>query len=74
MKYQSYVDWKMKLFFLFTGYVEHRKFPGWRGFEPFYRFDCPIHGSVENYKKGYEGRIECPLCFKESIRELNQPV
>ena len=62
MDYQVRVDWWMKLFSLFTRYIEHRKLPGWAGFLPFYRLDCPIHGEVENYPHGYEGRLECPKC------------
>jgi len=66
MNYQVRVDRWMKLFSLFTRYIEHRKLPGWAGFLPFYRFECPIHGEVESYPHGYSRRLECPVCLKKA--------
>jgi hypothetical protein len=46
-------------------YVGHRTRPGWSGSLPFYVFECPVHGLVENYPQGYHGRLDCPLCLQE---------
>jgi len=46
-------------------YTGHKTRDGWRGSLPFYRFECPVHGLVENYPSGYEQRLECPECLKE---------
>jgi len=62
MTYEVRVDRWMKIFSMFTRYIEHRKLPGWNGFLPFYRLDCPIHGEVADYPHGYESSIECPIC------------
>jgi len=47
------------------GYVEHRKFPDWSGFLPFYRWDCSKHGPVVSYPSGYKKTLRCPLCTLE---------
>jgi len=69
--YESYVDEKMKktLDGYFTKYIEHRKYPGWSGFLPFYQIKCKRHGNQENYPMGYDGILECPLCQKERYGE-----
>ena len=69
-EYEKYVDLKMKRFSLFTGYVEHRKYPGWSGFLAFYRFDCGKHGSVIDYKHGHNERLDCPICLEETLNAL----
>ena len=38
---------------------------GWKEPLPFYVFICPKHGLVKNYAKGYDKRLECPLCAEE---------
>lgn len=43
-------------------YVGHRTRPGWNGSIPFYAFECPVHGIVENYPHGFKSRMECPEC------------
>ena len=50
------------------GYIGHRIKPGWKGSLPFYRFQCPKHGLVENYPMGYEEILHCPECDKEEYR------
>jgi hypothetical protein len=47
-------------------YVGDRQKPGWRGPLPHYAFRCPVHGPVESYPHGYEGRLECPICMEEA--------
>ncbi|GAG10014.1 unnamed protein product [marine sediment metagenome] len=47
-------------------YVGHRTRPGWSGSLPFYAFQCPVHGIVENYPHGYSRRLDCPLCQEEA--------
>ena len=49
-------------------YVEHRKYPGWTGFLPFYRIQCPVHGEIVDYPHGYARRLTCPMCRKEETR------
>jgi hypothetical protein len=39
---------------------------GWRAKEPWYIFECAIHGLVTNYKWGYDQRLVCPKCHEES--------
>jgi hypothetical protein len=50
-------------------YTGHRRKQGWKGPLPFYTFKCPIHGIVENYPQGFAGKLFCPKCSEESIRE-----
>ena len=47
-------------------YVEHRTMPGWSGALPFYAFRCPVHGIVVDYPHGYDQRLDCPKCHRES--------
>ena len=56
----------VKLFL--QGYAPTRmiKKPGWRKPIQHYAFHCPIHGIVEDYPHGYEGRLECPRCRDEA--------
>ena len=35
---------------------------GWKGPIMFYRFKCPVHGYVVDYKHGHAERLECPIC------------
>jgi len=46
-------------------YVGDRQRNGWRGALPHYAFQCPVHGLVESYPHGYDGRLECPMCVGE---------
>lgn len=55
-----------------TGYVEHRRYVGWKGFLPFYDIYCPYHGRVVDYRHGYEGRLSCPLCREKRLREMKE--
>ncbi|HEX9915611.1 MAG TPA: hypothetical protein VGB32_11890 [Candidatus Bathyarchaeia archaeon] len=50
-----------------SGYVcvGERSRDGWRGPLPHYAFECPVHGLVESYPHGYDGRLECPRCVEE---------
>jgi hypothetical protein len=68
------VDYWMRLFSLFTGYVEHRKHLGWKDYLPFYRFTCPIHGEVIDYSHGYAQRLECPKCRTEEKHDIQNGV
>ena len=43
-----------------------RQSPGWRGPLPFYAFNCPTHGTVEDYPHGHSQRLECPKCRAEA--------
>lgn len=43
--------------------VGERTRSGWKGPLMFYAFNCPIHGIVENYPHGYNGRLICPECL-----------
>jgi hypothetical protein len=47
--------------------------PGWRGELPYYRFRCPVHGSVENYPKGYDEALLCPPASEESTYLAHLP-
>jgi len=59
-------------------YVGNQSKSGWKEPIPFYLFKCPIHGYVENYAKGYEEILECPLCIKDrhddkdALNEMNE--
>ncbi|KKM63025.1 hypothetical protein LCGC14_1515790 [marine sediment metagenome] len=68
MTYDRKIDWIMKLFSLFTGYSEHRKYPDWRGYLPFYRGQCRKHGSFKNYLQSHRQNLNCPTCQKENQR------
>ena len=60
---QTMVDLGIKV------YTGHRIRPGWKASLPFYAWRCPIHGTVENYPQGYEGKLACPHCLEESREE-----
>jgi hypothetical protein len=45
--------------------VGYRVKPGWRAPIEHYAFYCKKHGLVVDYKHGFAGRLECPLCFEE---------
>jgi len=49
-----------------TNYVEHRKYPGWSGFLPFYRIKCPRHGEQITYPHGFRKTLVCLECLKEA--------
>jgi len=44
--------------------IERRKAPDFEEYIMFYAFNCPIHGIVENYPHGYNGRLICPKCIE----------
>ena len=46
---------------------------GWKESLPYYLFECPIHGIVKSYPKGYDQRLECPLCIEE-IKHLKEKI
>jgi hypothetical protein len=50
------------------GYVSvgFRVKPGWRAPIEHYAFYCKKHGLVVDYRHGFAGRLECPLCFEET--------
>jgi len=54
-------------------YAGNQKKRGWIEPLPFYIFKCPVHGYVNNYAIGYEGKLTCPLCVKEK-QGSNDPV
>ena len=56
----------------YTYYGEEKK-EEWKEPIPFYIFKCPTHGYVKNYVKGYEERLECPLCLEEKKLETEPP-
>ena len=48
--------------------VGERLLPHWdRDKDPimFYAFNCSIHGLVEGYPHGYNGRLICPKCIED---------
>ncbi len=51
---------KLRLFGIV--FTERRARPGWKGSLPFYAFECPVHGVVEDYPHGYRGVLRCPQC------------
>ena len=63
--YERKVDYWMRLFSVFTGYVEHRKYLGWKEYLPFYRFECHKHGEVIDYRHSHNQRLECSKCRKD---------
>jgi len=65
-KKRSFWHW---LFSIFTGYIEHRKYPGWSGFLPFYRTRCPKHGPYITYPHGYNEKLLCPKCREELLKK-----
>jgi len=50
-------------------YVGHETRPGWSGSLPFYVFKCPIHGLIKDYHHGFDDRLDCPLCLKETFEK-----
>jgi len=46
-------------------YLGDEKKEGWKKPAPVYMFKCPIHGYVKSVPRGYNGRLECPLCIEE---------
>jgi hypothetical protein len=38
---------------------------GWKEPAPVYVFKCPIHGYVQSVVRGYNERLECPICLQE---------
>ena len=56
-----------KLIISFFGKVqiEERTRSGWKGPIMFYAFNCPIHGIVEDYPHGHNGRLICPKCIED---------
>jgi hypothetical protein len=44
---------------------------GWTDSLPLYLFECPIHGLVKAYPKGYSNRLECPLCLKDQTYDAH---
>lgn len=63
---------RIKLQLIGYGYQGEEIKEGWREPLPFYVFRCPMHGYVRNYVKGYEGRLECPICLEERRREITR--
>jgi len=61
--YESKTCWWRRI--LHYRYVEDRRYPGWEGFLPFYRFHCPKHGYVVDYPHGHGGWLSCPKCREE---------
>ena len=68
MSFSRKVDYWMRLFSIFTGYVEHRMYRGWSGYLPFYGFTCDKHGYVIDYKHGHREKLSCPKCVDEKIK------
>ena len=53
-------------------YVGDQMKEGWKTPQSFYMFECPVHGVVKNYPKGYSQRLECPICVEEEKQTLKQ--
>jgi len=58
------LSWVQRLILRLSGrvYVEHRTRSGWRGPIAFFAFRCPEHGTVIDYRHGFNNRLECPEC------------
>ena len=63
MTYETKRDWWLWAFH--PSYVEHRKYPGWKGYLAFYKLKCDKHGEQVSYEHGYRKRLVCPECEKE---------
>ena len=46
-------------------YVGEEIKEGWKKPASMYIFKCPKHGYVKSNVKGYNKRLECPLCLEE---------
>ena len=64
---------RIKLQLIGYSYHGEEKKEGWKEALPFYIFKCPIHGYVKNYVKGYNERLECPICLEEKKQEMDAP-
>jgi len=42
---------------------------GWKEPIMYYQFICSIHGKVINYPHGHNNRLECPICFKDVVKD-----
>ena len=58
---------KIKLKLMGHVYVGEEKKEGWSNSLPLYLFECPKHGIVKDYAKGFHKRIECPKCLEEKL-------
>ena len=49
---------------------------GWKKPASMYMFKCPKHGYVKSNVKGYNERLECPLCLEEikTIKKEINPI
>jgi len=56
-------DWWLWVFD--PNYVEHRKYPDWSDFLPFYQSKCNKHGDFVNYLQGSRKHLYCPKCREE---------
>ncbi|HEC65571.1 MAG TPA: hypothetical protein ENI23_09765 [bacterium] len=56
---------KLRLFGIV--FTERRARSGWKGALPFYAFECPVHGVVEDYPHGYRGVLRCPQCASVTV-------
>ena len=48
-------------------YAGEEKREGWRQPAPIYIFKCSKHGYVKNNVKGFNKRLECPLCMSDIV-------
>ena len=46
--------------------IGERKYPGWRGYIPFYVVKCKKHGLYVDYPHGYRQYFNCPRCLVEN--------
>ena len=53
-------------------YVGSQMKEGWKEPFPLYKFKCPIHGYVQSRPKGYNNRLECPICSEIALKEENK--
>ena len=55
-------------------YVGEQMKEGWKTPQSIYLFECPVHGVVKNYPKGYTQRLECPICVEEEKQTRKQEI
>lgn len=56
---------KLKIKLQGHAYIGDEIREGWKKPISIYMFECPKHGYVKSNVKGYDERLECPMCLKE---------
>ena len=52
--------------------LDHRIYAGWKVYRTFYAFRCEKHGYVANCVRGYNERLECPICARIARDDLKK--